>query len=218
VVPRGPQRVHDAPDLLDAAEAPQRAGHHVADGELPHVRLGVAVEVRQALEAQDEVVDAGVEGVGDRLGDEQHEHDEREEEQVVGELEDDDAHGHRHPERPAEEGRGAEDGDEAVVEAGPAAEQHGDEAAVGGAGEDDGDEETRRRHHAVAQHAERVRRHEEDGHGRRVVHVVGARGVEVADGVVVDVEEQAGEVVVVPRRAVEPPETVQRVARPVRRR
>ncbi|KAB8108081.1 hypothetical protein EE612_043393, partial [Oryza sativa] len=116
VVPRGPERVHDVAHLLDAVEAPQRPGHHVADGELPHVRLGVAVEVREALEIEDEVVDAGVEGVGDGLGDEQHEHDEREEEQVVGELQDDDAHGHRHPERAAEEGGGAEDGDEAVVE------------------------------------------------------------------------------------------------------
>uniref|UniRef100_J3MRZ5 Uncharacterized protein n=1 Tax=Oryza brachyantha TaxID=4533 RepID=J3MRZ5_ORYBR len=88
----------------------------------------------------------------------------------------------------------------------------------GGAGEDDGYEQPRRRDDAVAEHAERVGGDEEGEHGARVVDVVGARGVEVADGIVVDVEEEAGQVVVVPRRAVEPPEPIQRVAAPIRRR
>lgn len=203
VVPRAAQRVHDGADALDAGEGDERRGHDVAGDQAAHARLGVRLQVREPLHAHHLLVHALVEAVGHRLGDEQHQHDERQQQEVVGELQEDDAHRHRHPHRPAEEGRRAEQREEPRVEAGERAEQLPEQPAERRAGEDHGDEEARRHGHAVGDQAERVdggEEREQHGHAELALR---AAAEEVADGVVVGVEEQRRHGVVLPRRTPE---------------
>ena len=212
VVARALQRLDDGAHALDAGESDERAGHHVAGHQAARARRGVHLQVREPLHAHDLLVHPLVEAVRHRLGDEQHEHDERQQEQVVGELQQDDAHRHRHPHRPAEERRGAEQREEPRVEAADRAQQRAHQAAERGARQDDGDEEARRHGHAVGEQAQGVHRGEE-GEQRRHAElpvVVPPGAQEVADGVVVGVEEERRQRVVVPRRALE----VLEIARP----
>uniref|UniRef100_A0A804NA24 Uncharacterized protein n=1 Tax=Zea mays TaxID=4577 RepID=A0A804NA24_MAIZE len=76
VVARAPEGVDDGAHALDAGEGDERAGHHVAGHQAPRARLGVHLQVGEALHAHDLLVHPLVEAVRHRLGDEQHEHDE----------------------------------------------------------------------------------------------------------------------------------------------
>jgi hypothetical protein len=203
VVARVPEGLHHGADALHAGQGDERARHDVAGHQAPHARLRVHLQVGEPLHAHHLLVHPLVEAVRHRLGDEQHEHDERQQVEVVGQLQQDDAHGHRHPHRPAQEGRRAQQREEARVEAADRPDQRAGQAPERGAGEDHGDEEPRRHRHAVGEDAQGVDGDEEGQERGHAELPVGPRAEEVADGVVVGVEEEGRQRVVVPRRALE---------------
>ncbi|TVU50424.1 hypothetical protein EJB05_01795 [Eragrostis curvula] len=200
-----PQRLDDGGHLLDdlQRDGAGLGGGELADGDVLHPGLRLGLEEGEALEVEDDLVDAGVEGVADGLGDEEHEHGDGEEEQVVGELEEDDAERDGHAHGPRHERGGAEHRVEAVVDARPAAEQQRRDAAVRGAHEDDGQEEAGRDRDAEGEEAEHDVDGEEDEE-RVEPELAGCpRGEDVARRVHVGGVEKGGEVVVVASRAVE---------------
>ncbi|GER38952.1 BEL1-like homeodomain 6 [Striga asiatica] len=203
IMPRHPQRVHNSPNPLDSCKSYKRARTNVPRRQVSHVRLRVRLHVRKPLHLDNLVVNAFIETIGHGFRDQEDEHHEWEHEEVVGELEEDDAEGDGHAHGAAEEGGGAEEGEEARVEAGDGAGEAAGEAAVGGAGEDDGDEEAGGDGNAVGEDAEGEDGEEEGEEGGDVELVAVAGAEEVADGVVVGVEEEGGEVVVVAGGALE---------------
>lgn len=199
------QHVDDSGDPLDAPEADDAGfgGCKLPHRQIPHPWLRAGFQERQPLQLEYDFVNAGVEGVAHGLGDEQHEHGDGQQEEVVGELEEDDAEGDGHSHGAGHERRGAEHGVEALVDVDEGPERERQQAAVRGAHQDDGEEQPRGDGDAEGDEAQHAVEREEDKEGDAAELVGRGGGEDVAHRVVVGGIEEAGEVVVVAIGAIE---------------
>mmetsp|Transcript_6977 Transcript_6977/g.17143 ORF Transcript_6977/g.17143 Transcript_6977/m.17143 type:complete len:454 (-) Transcript_6977:431-1792(-) len=190
---------HEA-DFLDPREGDVLAALDIRGREMAEVFLCRGLQERDLLNVDVEVVDGeDSRQVGDRLGDQEHQHDQGQQAEVVGELKEDDTHGDCHSHRAGEEGGRPKQ------RVGPfldldvprdARHQHADEAAVGGPAQDGGHKEPRRHGNAVGDHRQDEEETEEGHEGARRVLVRHLAREEVPDRIVLSVEENRREVVV----------------------